>query len=133
MTTTEFAHGDYADLSGLIFYGPPDQGEWSDWLKISDIYVNPLFFAMLDKFEFDKLRLLTEWNCEEGWKGIEAGRVPIAPGEAGAFINALEQLEVSDLAVHCDYAQACLRCAVVIREFLAERLERGAELFIEDD
>jgi hypothetical protein len=47
---------------------------------------------------------------------------------------AFAELTAADLAAHAGAkVEDCLRCAVVIQQFVSERLTRGGRVFIEDD
>ena len=136
----EFAHGrHYGDYSGVVFYGPPTNGFWLDRLAASDIYIGPLFRAVLDRswqqFGGQAVpRLVSEWNTLGGWAAA-AGITEVPPGDAEALVAALARVTAADLAPHCAGCtpDECLRCGSAVREFLAGRLARGVPVFIEDD
>jgi hypothetical protein len=50
---TEFSHGDYADYNGIIFYARSTDGNWSDALHISDIYLDPICDSIMDLYNGD--------------------------------------------------------------------------------
>jgi hypothetical protein len=135
----EFAHGClYGDYAGVVFYGPPTNGLWRDRLDISDRFIDPLFRGMLDRAWAESggdrvPQLASDWNTLSGWAAGGAP-VPIAPDDAIEFIAALAQLSPADVAKHCAgcTVEECLRCAVVVREFVVSHLAREVSLFIED-
>ncbi|SFI05595.1 hypothetical protein [Planctomicrobium piriforme] len=137
----EFAHGDrYGDYSGVVFYGPPNDGIWSDRIEVSDIYLDPLFHGILTRAwrasEGESVgRLTSDWNTVSGWSSNAVGRVPVSPEDAAEFSNALSQLDCQDVAEYCVGCtpEECLRCAALIREFIDSRLTNGLALFIEED
>jgi hypothetical protein len=135
----EFSHGyHYGDYSGVVFYGPPLEYLWIDRLAVSDCYIEPLFRGVLDR-EWQNSggeqipRLVKEWLTLTGW--CAGGQVLVTPKEAVEFTTALGQLNSSDVSDHCHgcTVEDCLRCAVVIREFIEKRLARGIDIFIEND
>src|SRR5262245_38465411 len=138
--TNEFAHGyHYGDYSGVIFYGPPADGLWSDRLAVSDCYIAPLFRGILDRAWRDSggervSRLASDWNTLKGW-AAGGGAVSVSPADAAEFVEALIQLRTDDVSKHCAgcTVEECLRCAAVVREFIDSRLARGVHIFIEDD
>lgn len=138
----EFAHGFYyGDYFGVVFHGPPTRGHWLDRLAVSDVYIDPLFLALLYRYWNDSTdatplpRLAMDWNVHTGWGATAAGRTSIPPDVVREFVHALDALLPEDLAPHvagCS-VEDCLRCAVVVVEFLNRRLANGRELYIEDD
>ncbi|MBY0460564.1 MAG: hypothetical protein K2V38_24880 [Gemmataceae bacterium] len=138
---TRFAHGyHYGDYSGVVFYGLPENGFWSDRLAASNTYISPLFFAILDR-EWRESggertpRLVSEWNTLTGWAGCGAGIVPVSPEDANALLGALISLTATDLSPHvagCT-AEECLECASAIRDFLYAHLALEHPLFVADD
>ena len=139
--TGEFAHGSYADYSGVVFSGPPESGRRPDSLAVSNGFMEPIFHAVLNRAErtpgASVPRLAMDWNCCAGWRDAAAGPVPVPSGDAAEFAEALARLEPADLPGEWVTARApaaeYLRCAAVVREFIAEALARGDELVIEDD
>jgi hypothetical protein len=135
----EFAHGfHYGDYFGILFYGPPTDGYWLDRLAVSNIYMGPLFRAILDRSWQESggdnvPRLVSEWNTLEGWSNIGAGKTEVPPTVAKELVAAFDRITVDDLALHCAGCtpDECLRCGAAVREFLASRLAQG--LFIEVD
>lgn len=139
--TEEFAHGSvYGDYSGVVFYGATRGGCSLDRLAVSDSYIDPLFRAVLDRSWRDSggervPRLASEWNTQEGWSACAAGRTPVSQQDIEELVTAFTQVTSPDLAPHCagSTREDCLRCAVVIKEFVANQLSRDAILFMEDD
>jgi len=135
--TDEFAHGTYGDYSGVVFYGPPEDGLWTDRLAVSSRYLGPLFHAILTRARLSGERgevpkLVQEWNEVEGWADATA-IVPVALADAEELIDALSKVAASDVAEHCAGAtpEQCLRCASVISRFLGSRIAR--RVYIEAD
>ena len=139
-STDEFAHGrHYGDYSGVVFYGPPANGFWLDHLAASDIFIAPLFRAVLDRSWRESgggavPRLASEWNTLDGWAAAP-GITEVPAGDAEELVAALARVTAADLAPHCAGCtpDECLRCGAAVREFLASRIARGVPLFIEDD
>lgn len=138
--TEEFAHGNYGDYSGVIFYGPPTNGFWFDRIAVSYCYIGPLFRGILDRAWQETggdgvSRLASEWNTFEGWAAVGAGRVIVQPADAAQFVEALTRLRPADITKHCAgcTVEDCLRCAAAIREFITDRQAQGSPVFIEDD
>jgi hypothetical protein len=136
----EFAHGyHYGDYSGVNFYGPPTNGLWLDRLAVSDTFISPLLFAILDKSWRETggegvPRIASDWNTMTGW-AAGGGPTSVTPDEATEFVEALAHLSPGDLAERvagCSVDE-CLRCAGVIRNFIVSRLGNGKAIFIEDD
>lgn len=137
--TNAFSHGNFGDYAGVVFYGPPSNGFWLDFLTVSDIYVAPLLIASLDRAlqEFGSEgipRLVTEWSKLEGWADSILP-VSIPEVDAIAFIGALASLCAEDVVPHCVgcSVEECLRCSLLIQEFIRSRLLRGDAVYIELD
>jgi hypothetical protein len=144
---TEFAHGiRYGDYSGVVFYGPPTEGFWLDRFAVSDTYINPLFFAILDRTWRETggeslPRLISEWNTLTGWTDGGAGIVPMSSQDARDLASALPEVTDVDLAPHITgataialaTAQECLQCAEMIRAFICTRLDKNQTVYIEND
>lgn len=139
--TEQFAHGyHYGDYSGVVFYGASEDGITVARLAVSDCYIDPLFRALLERCWRDSAgeripRLAVEWNSLEGWRGCPAGRVLVSQQEMEELATMFIRLTTADLAQHCagSTPDECLRCAVVIKEFVDSQLSRNAILYIEDD
>ncbi|VTT98060.1 Uncharacterized protein OS=Chamaesiphon minutus PCC 6605 GN=Cha6605_2846 PE=4 SV=1 [Gemmataceae bacterium] len=137
--SVEFAHGVlYGDYSGVVFYGEPNKGYWTDRLDVSDRFIDPLFRAVLDRAWAESggelvPRLASDWNTLEGWAGCAIGVTEVAGRDAEDLMAAFGEVTAADLDPHVAGASVedCLRCAGVIREFVRERLARG-RLFIDD-
>ena len=136
----EFSHGrNYGDYSGIVFYGPPTNGSWLDRLSVSDCYLGPMFHGILDRALRDAggepvPSLVSDWNTLEGWAASD-GPVRVAPADAGKLADALAGLGTADVSKYCDgcTVEECLRCAAAVREFIRIRLDRGVDLFVEQD
>jgi hypothetical protein len=137
--TGEFAHGTYADDSGVVFYGPPVKGFWEDFLEVSDKFIDPLFRAILDRAwgaEGSTLpAVVAQWNELTGWRDA-TGMVELSPADARELVGALANVSEADLAPHLVAGlpvDAYLRCATVTAEFLRDRLDRGVRVYIADE
>ena len=132
----DFSFGSYGDYSGVVFYGPPTDGFWLDRLAVSNRFMGPLFCGLVDRALRDENgkapSLAKEWNAVSGWR--DSDRCVLAGETAAEFAEALRHLRAEDVAPHCAGCtpDQCLRCASVIREFIATRLARGVALYIED-
>jgi hypothetical protein len=139
--TAEFAHGVfYGDTFGVVFYGEPVNGYWTDRLDVSDRFIDPLFRAVLDRIEAESggelvPQLASDWNTLQGWAGCAAGITEVDRRDAEDLMAAFAEVTAADLAPHMAGVAAaeCLRCAAAVREFVGERLARGCRLFIDDD
>jgi hypothetical protein len=136
---SEFAHGTYGDDSGVVFYGPPAKGFWTDRLVISDRYIEPLFCAIWMRPSASQKspappKLISEWNSCEGWTDA-LGIVEISRHDAEDLIAALVALTPAELEAHLHSppVHESLRCANAIRSFLQSHLDRGLAVYIEDD
>ncbi len=135
--TEKFAHGSYADYSGVNFYGPPVHGMWLDQLAVSYRYMNPLFLGILDRSWRESggeqvPRLVSEWCQLIGWAD-GSRRTLIDRNDAWELVATLTQLDSTDIVEHCAgcTVEECLECAAVIREFISCRLSSGVSLFME--
>lgn len=138
--TEEFEHGrSYGDIAGVVFYGPPINGFWTDCLAVSDRFIHPLFCAVLDRSSLESdlriPRLASEWNSLEGWMDVSVGCVEIPPHDAQDLIEALGRITAADIEPHVAGATTdqCLRCASTIRDFISKRLLERSAVYIEDD
>lgn len=141
MTTADagrFAHGQYGDLSGVVFSGPPVVGGRPDRLAVSDRFINPLFSAVLDRSVEDAAaalpRVVAEWLEITGWAGASGARA-VSPADARDLAAALARIAEPDVAPHVAgaTADACVRCAAVIVAFVLGRIDRGLPLYVEAD
>ena len=134
--TSEFEHGSYGDLSGVAFFGPPTRGFWFERLAISNIYMHPLFYGVLERSWREGVavpQLAAEWNAGTGWR--ESERCEVLPDQAAEFAEALGRLDAGDMSSECAGCTPadCLRCALAIRAFIASVVGRGDTLYIEDE
>jgi hypothetical protein len=130
-----FAHGTYADDSGVVFYGPPMDERWSDRLPVSDRFIEPLFKALLDRAKPGKApTLVAEWNEHKGCANA-TGIQKVPRSDATEFLVAFGLLTVADVTPHVAgvTSDQCLQCAAAIAEFLRDRIDRGLDVYIEDD
>ncbi len=130
-----FAHGTYADYSGVVFSGP---GLSEERLAVSDRFIDPLFRAILDRagqgHGADVPKVVAEWNEGRGWADA-CGVHELSPAEATEFLVALSAVSGADVRPHAAGAtpEECVRCARVIEGFLRHRVDRGLPVYIEAD
>lgn len=137
----EFAHGrHYGDYAGVVFSATPWPGRAPHRLPVSNLYLRPLFSAVLDRVARPGAgepmpSLVSDWNTLEGWAAGAAGRVSITPQAAADLATALSRITGADLAPYCAAGalEDCLRCASTVQQFLVSRLAEGADLFIEEE
>lgn len=134
-----FAHGTYGDDGGVVFYGPTVKGFWEDRLAVSDLFVRPLFRAVLERAWRGNAtgapKVVVDWNGLTGWADA-AGVQELPHPDARDLITVLAGVAAADLVPHLDKGgtpEQYLRCASVIGEFLRDHVDRGLPLYIERD
>jgi hypothetical protein len=141
----EFAHGDYADYSGTIFYARATDGKWIDALHISRVYMRPIASGIMKRYfrENDNIGEMASTIAINAWGGEDLEEdIPSLPENINLFLEELSLLTTVDLYPKAygdtdEEKLSCVeefkRCINVITEYLNERLARGLEIWIEDD
>jgi len=130
-----FAHGTYGDDSGVLFFGPPSNGFYDDFLAISNRFVHPIFCAIIDRHQPSGVpALVEEWNTLSGWRE-RGGMQAISPAHVKELVTALVEVSTAEVQSHVAGVtpDECVQCAKAIAEFLGSRLHKGIPLYIKDD
>ncbi|GEM_PF-6032327 len=131
--TIEYSPGQYGDLGGVVFYGPPQDGFWSTKLEVSVRYSDRIFGAIHALARENKRpmnRFVRDWaNMEGWWEGQEP--TPLATDLIRDLMEALSHLTAKDVDTDGPEPETLIECAKVIRNFLAERLNSGDQIYVD--
>jgi hypothetical protein len=141
----EFAHGDYGDYWGIVFYTRSIGGKWIDALGISDIYMSPICCSIMNRYwlENDGVGEMASSIAIHSCCGQDlADDIPSTHEDIRLFLQELSMLTISDLYqdAYGDTEQeklSCVddfqRCINVISTYLQNRLLKDLEIWIVDD
>ena len=141
----EFAHGDYANYSGIIFHARATDGTWIDALHISRIYIRPICSSIMKRYfrENDNIGEMASAIAINGWGGEDLEEdIPSPTDMIKLFLEELSLLTISDLypKAYGDTDEQKLssieefkKCINIITLYIQDRLARGLEIWVQDD